>query len=189
MIICFDSLVRLFGSFHGTMTDHSTESGLSQFKQLTGWSNTRYNSDALYVPEPGLMYPSTTGFNGSLKFFLDNGLTVLIPNSELQQPLRGLDKNGSYAVQSNVTQVKIYGEPLDAWVLGKVFLSRVSRFQPIILWNVFRANIDYRPTLQWTMMLSRFNWQKSPKRTSLLLLLDLMGLVLHVKAPRFQKEQ
>ena len=107
-------------------TDSQAESGLSQFKQLTGWSKTIYNSDALYVPEPGLMYPSITGFNGSLKFFLDNGLTVIIPNSELQQPLRGLDKNGSYAVQSNVTQVKVYGEPLDAWVLGKVFLSRVS---------------------------------------------------------------
>ena len=96
------------------------------FKQLTGWSETLYDSDALYVPEPGLLYPSTTGFNGSLKFFLDDGLTVVIPNSELQQPLRGLDKNGGYATQSNVTQVKIYENPLDAWVLGKVFLSRVS---------------------------------------------------------------
>jgi hypothetical protein len=126
MTICFAFLVRISTIYHRMMINYQAESGLSQFKQLTGWSKILYDSDALYVPEPGLMYPSTTGFNGSLKFFLNNGLTVEIPNSELQQPLRGLDRNGGYAVQSNVTQVKIYSEPLDAWVLGKVFLSRVS---------------------------------------------------------------
>lgn len=131
MTICFDFLVITSNIFHRTMTDYQAEIGLSQFKQLTGWSKTMYNSDALYVPEPGLMYPSTTGFNGSLKFVLNNGLTVVIPNSELQQPLRGLDNNGGYAVQSNVTEVKIYSEPLDAWVLGKVFLSRVSTLKTI----------------------------------------------------------
>ena len=139
MIICFDSLVRISDFFHRTTINYQAESGLSQFKQLTGWSKNIYNSDALYVPEPGLMYPSTTGFNGSLKFILNNGLTVEIPNSELQQPLRGLDKNGGYAVQSNITEVKIYSEPLDAWVLGKVFLSRVSTLQAINTLKCFES--------------------------------------------------
>jgi hypothetical protein len=54
---------------------------------------------------------------------------VEIPNSELQHPLRGLDEGGDYALQSNVTEVNIYSEPLKAWVLGKVFLSQVRDAQ------------------------------------------------------------
>lgn len=100
--------------------------GLSTFKEVTGWSaNTTYDSQDLYIPEPGLIYPSTTGFNGSLKFFLSGGFTVEIPNSELQHPLRGLDKNGNYALNTSYTQVNMYEEPLAPWVLGKVFLSQV----------------------------------------------------------------
>jgi hypothetical protein len=72
------------------------------------------------------MYPSKVGFNGSLRYVLEKGFTVNIPNSELQHPLRGLDMNGSHVLQPDVTEVNIYGEPLGAWVLGKVFLSRVS---------------------------------------------------------------
>ncbi|KAF1851418.1 uncharacterized protein K460DRAFT_329459 [Cucurbitaria berberidis CBS 394.84] len=103
-----------------------SETGLARFKQVTGWDpKTAYDPNNLFVPEPGLIFPSTTGFNGSLKYFLNNGLTVEIPNSELQHPLRGLDRTGDHVLQPNVTEVNIYKEPLGAWVLGKVFLSRV----------------------------------------------------------------
>jgi hypothetical protein len=97
------------------------------FKQVTGWSEgTSAGSNGLYLPEPGLKYPATSGFNGSLKYVLSDGFTVEIPNSELQHPLRGLDKNGKYTLQPNITEVNVYEQPLGAWVLGKVFLSRVS---------------------------------------------------------------
>jgi hypothetical protein len=100
--------------------------GLESFQRATSWSAlTKYDADELFVAEPGLMYPSKTGFNGSLRYVLENGFTVEIPNSELQHPLRGLDGNGSHLLEPNVTEVNIYGEPLGAWVLGKVFLSRV----------------------------------------------------------------
>jgi hypothetical protein len=100
--------------------------GLESFQRATSWSAlTTYDADELFVAEPGLMYPSKTGFNGSLRYVLENGFTVEIPNSELQHPLRGLDGNGSHLLQPNVTEVNIYGEPLGAWVLGKMFLSRV----------------------------------------------------------------
>ena len=72
------------------------------------------------------MYPSKAGFNGSLRYVLEKDFTVEIPNFELQHPLRGLDGNGSRVLQPDITEVNIYGEPLGAWVLGKVFLSRVS---------------------------------------------------------------
>ncbi|CAO2657867.1 Nn.00g071270.m01.CDS01 [Neocucurbitaria sp. VM-36] len=103
-----------------------SESGLALFKQFTDWdAKTAYDSKDFYVPEPGLLYPSATGFNGSLRYSLSNGLTVDIPNSELQHPLRGLDQNGDFALQPNVTQLNVYGEALGAWVLGKVFLSQI----------------------------------------------------------------
>jgi hypothetical protein len=97
---------------------------------VTGWSPIPdNNTNNLFIPEPGLIYPSSTGFNGSLRFTLDDGFTVEIPNSELQHPLRGLDKNGDYVLQPNVTEVNVYSEALNAWVLGKVFLSQVNHFE------------------------------------------------------------
>ncbi|KAL6708796.1 hypothetical protein ACN47E_002203 [Coniothyrium glycines] len=102
--------------------------GLRNFKDATGWSQkTSYDSDDLFVPEPGLLYPAAASFNGSLKFTFRNGFTVTLPNSELQQPLRGLDKAGSYASEPSLAEVKIYKDSVlaGAWVLGKVFLSRV----------------------------------------------------------------
>jgi hypothetical protein len=108
-------------------TNKKAEIGIERFMGVTSWTSmTNYNTNNLFLPEPGLVYPSTTGFNGSLKFILDDGFTVEIPNSELQHPLRGLDQNGDYALQPNITEVNIYKEPLKAWVLGKVFLSQVA---------------------------------------------------------------
>jgi len=101
---------------------------------MTGWSpSTSYNSSGLFLPEPGLIYPSTVGFNGSLKFTFYDGFTVTVPNSELQHPLRGLDKQGNVALQPNITEVNIYKDSLAAWVLGKVFLSQVLALVIIFL--------------------------------------------------------
>jgi hypothetical protein len=77
--------------------------------------------------EPGLTYPSSVGFNGSLKFTLDNDFVVTIPNEELVHPLRGIDSTGAVAVMSNVTEANIFHQValLDTAVLGKAFLSKV----------------------------------------------------------------
>lgn len=81
------------------------------------------------MPEPGLLYPSTTGFNGSLLITLNNGFEVEIPNDELQHPLRGIAPNGTRVLgDRNTTEVNIYwtAAPLQAAVLAKVFLSQVG---------------------------------------------------------------
>lgn len=83
----------------------------------------------LYVTEPGLLYPSSTGFNGSLLISLNNDLEVEIPNAELQHPLRGIAANGTRVLNdNNITEVNVYfnSAPLQAAVLGKVFLSQVK---------------------------------------------------------------
>lgn len=99
------------------------------FQRNTGWTNSTTNRDAdLLVPEPGLLYPTTTGFNASLLITLNNGFEVEIPNHELQHPLRGIAPNGSRVLgDRNITEVNIYHRPapLEAAVLGKVFLTRV----------------------------------------------------------------
>jgi hypothetical protein len=99
---------------------------------ITGWNSSTSpdNSSDLFLPEPGLMYPSITGFNASLKFVLDDGFTVTIPNYELQHPLRGLDRAGNVALQPNITEVNVYNMPFVTWVLGKVFLSQVRIANP-----------------------------------------------------------
>ncbi|KAF2827959.1 hypothetical protein CC86DRAFT_404991 [Ophiobolus disseminans] len=103
-----------------------SELGLAGFTDVTGWSpNINYAPNDLFLPEPGLMYPSTASFNGSLKFVFDDGFTVIIPNSELQRPLRGLDKQGSVALHPNITEVNVYNDSFAAWVLERVFLSQV----------------------------------------------------------------
>lgn len=53
-------------------------------------------------------------------------MVVDIPNHELQHPLRGIDPSGNPALQPDITELNIYGDPLEAWVLSKAFLSRVS---------------------------------------------------------------
>jgi hypothetical protein len=80
--------------------------------------------------EPGLYYPQTKGFNGSLIITLSNGFEVEIPNHELSNPLRGIDANGARVLQPNITEVNIFSEdaPLNTATLGKVYLSQVSYY-------------------------------------------------------------
>jgi hypothetical protein len=80
--------------------------------------------------EPGLYYPQTKGFNGSLIITLSNGFEVEIPNNELSNPLRGINTNGARVLQPNITEVNIFSQnaPLNTAVLGKVFLSQVNYY-------------------------------------------------------------
>lgn len=101
---------------------------LQLFKEHTGWKAATTVDSDLLVTEPGLLYPTSVGFNGSLIFLLNNGLEVEIPNDELQHPVRGIDVNGTRILQENITEVNIYSQPapLAMSVLGKAFLSQVS---------------------------------------------------------------
>jgi hypothetical protein len=80
--------------------------------------------------EPGLYYPQTKGFNGSLIIKLSSGFEVEIPNYELAHPLRGIDTNGVRVLQPNITEVNIFSEnaPLDTATIGKVYLSQVNYY-------------------------------------------------------------
>ncbi|KAJ9644545.1 hypothetical protein H2201_000319 [Coniosporium apollinis] len=100
---------------------------LDDFRQNTDWSNDTVVPNDLYVVEPGLLYPSNVGFDGSLVFSLEDGWDVEVPNEELQHPLRGLDADGQMQLRNNTTEVNIFAEPalLDKAVLGKAFLSQV----------------------------------------------------------------
>lgn len=100
---------------------------LGLFQQKTAWSAQTTHDPNIFVTEPGLLYPSSVGFNGSLLFQLNNGFEVEIPNEELQHPVRGLNQNGARVLQNNVTEMNIYAQaaPLDSAVLGKAFLSKV----------------------------------------------------------------
>src|SRR4051812_24904741 len=97
---------------------------LDLFKQHTEWKSETTGDPELLVTEPGLLYPSSTGFNGSLLVLLNNDLEVEIPNDELQHPLRGIAANGTRVLNDNITEVNVYRDsaPLQAAVLGKVFL-------------------------------------------------------------------
>ena len=109
---------------------------LQPFEDATGWStDTAANVDPnLYIAEPGLYYPQMKGFNGSLIFTLNNGFVVEIPNEELANPLRGIDRNGARVLQPNITEVSIFFQAgrLNTAVLGKAFLSQVSYFYTFV---------------------------------------------------------
>ncbi|KAK3689333.1 hypothetical protein B0T22DRAFT_375669 [Podospora appendiculata] len=78
--------------------------------------------------EPGIVYPKSSGaFNASLRFTINNELTVDIPHYEFERPLRGLDENGTVVLVERYTELQIYGSPApeDAPVLGKAFLSQL----------------------------------------------------------------
>ncbi|KAK0624929.1 hypothetical protein B0T17DRAFT_462990, partial [Bombardia bombarda] len=81
--------------------------------------------------EPGIVYPSSAGqFNATLRFTINNGLTVDIPSYEFQRPLRGLDANGSVVLDPDYNELQIYGSPApeDGPVVGKAFLSQLYLF-------------------------------------------------------------
>lgn len=105
-------------------------STLQIFQRETGYnSNTKSDPNILHS-EPGLYYPHTNHFNGSLIFKLNDGLEVEIPNEELSNPLRGLDSNGEIALQPNITEVNIFRQEVTtgaAATLGRIFLSQVCQ--------------------------------------------------------------
>jgi hypothetical protein len=104
------------------------ERPLLAFTEATGFVNdTLPDPTEFYIVEPGLTYPSFSGFSGSLKFTLDNDFVVEIPNEELVHPLRGIAPDGTKILMPNTTELNIfrYVAFLDTAVLGKAFLSRV----------------------------------------------------------------
>lgn len=110
------------------LSKHTFKPFLQQFQTITGWTERTVAPPNLYIIEPGLLYPSNAGFNGSLMVTLNNGCEVEIPNYELRHPLRGIAENGSRVLSDNITEVNVYNTraPLHTAVSGKVFLSRVS---------------------------------------------------------------
>ncbi|KAE9381151.1 hypothetical protein N431DRAFT_476046 [Stipitochalara longipes BDJ] len=97
-------------------------------QQKTSWSADTETDPNLFVVEPGLLYPQSMGFNGSLIIKLEGyDNEVEIPNYELSQPLRGLAANGTQVLNTNLTELKIFHEAplLNTAVLGKIFLSQV----------------------------------------------------------------
>jgi hypothetical protein len=79
--------------------------------------------------EPGIVYPSSSGdFNATLRFTINNELTVDIPHYELERPLRVLDTDGNPVLDMNYNELQIYATPApeDGPVVGKAFLSQVS---------------------------------------------------------------
>jgi hypothetical protein len=104
----------------------------NSFAQTTKTNSSVFVDTSTYSPlinlEPGLVYPSSIGgFNASLVFTLDGGLTVEIPQYELERPLRLLDKDGSRVLQPMYNEIQVFKDaaPEDGPVLGKVFLSQV----------------------------------------------------------------
>ncbi|PVF91007.1 hypothetical protein CPB86DRAFT_820853 [Serendipita vermifera] len=101
---------------------------LEAFAQATNFVNDSLpDSSQFLVVEPGLTYPSSVGFNGSLKFTIDYDFVVEIPNEELAHPLQGISPSGERVVMSNTTEVNIFRKVafLDTAVLGRAFLSSV----------------------------------------------------------------
>ncbi|TPX15876.1 uncharacterized protein E0L32_000210 [Thyridium curvatum] len=87
----------------------------------------------LWVNEPGLTFPNNKSsmVDASLVVTLDKNFTVEIPAYEFVRPLKGLAANGTSVVDNSFSEVQVYydsNEPLNAAVLGKVFLSQVYLF-------------------------------------------------------------
>ncbi|KFX96148.1 hypothetical protein O988_05436 [Pseudogymnoascus sp. VKM F-3808] len=107
---------------------------LQYFRQHTNYSGALV-SPSTYSPgwnvEPGLVYPSSfKNFNATLRFTIDNGLTVDIPYYELERPLRVLDTDGRPSLNTSYQELQIFNTaaPEDAPVLGKAFLSQLYLF-------------------------------------------------------------
>ena len=101
---------------------------LDTFQRLTGYyaSDIELDQSNFALVEPGLLYNGPK-FAGSLTVTLKGGLEVKIPNSELCQPARALDRDGQYVSLGNISEVNIYNRsaPLNAAVLGRAFLSQI----------------------------------------------------------------
>ncbi|KAK6503974.1 hypothetical protein TWF506_002191 [Arthrobotrys conoides] len=98
-----------------------------------GLGQGRVNSDwlpNLQVNEPGWRYKAGNPGAFSLDIVLnglDEDFRIVIPNEELAHPLRGIDNNGTWAVDRNYTELNIFQESAvrNTIVLGKAFLSQV----------------------------------------------------------------
>ncbi|EWC45269.1 hypothetical protein DRE_05996 [Drechslerella stenobrocha 248] len=84
----------------------------------------------LQINEPGWRYkvggPPAFSLNIVLKGN-DEDFQIAIPNEQLQHPLRGIDKDGQYAVDANYTELNVFqGSAVrNTIVFGKAFLSQV----------------------------------------------------------------
>ncbi|MCJ1246763.1 hypothetical protein MMC30_003972 [Trapelia coarctata] len=158
---------------------------LQLFKENTGWKDATTVDSDLLVAEPGLLYPRSVGFNGSLIFLLNNGLEVEIPNEELQHPVRGINENGTRILQDNITEVNIYSQPapLDMSVLGKVFLSQVYLavdYQEMqFKLSRFAAHaVTPDPTAPESSTISCFSPTMEPSTIALIVIAAVFGLFL-----------
>ncbi|KAF3939972.1 hypothetical protein ABW19_dt0210499 [Dactylella cylindrospora] len=86
----------------------------------------------LLVNEIGWRYltsnrPPPFSFNIALQG-AEEEFQALVPSEQLQHPLRGIDKDGNFAVNNNYTELNIFEEAAvkDTIVFGKAFLSQVS---------------------------------------------------------------
>ncbi|KAK6332767.1 hypothetical protein TWF696_002789 [Orbilia brochopaga] len=84
----------------------------------------------LQVNEPGLRYTAGSPPPFSLNIVLngnDEDLSIVIPNEELEHPLRGINDNGTYVVSNNYTELNVFQDPAvrNTIVFGKAFLSQV----------------------------------------------------------------
>ncbi|KAK4160844.1 hypothetical protein QBC43DRAFT_218865 [Cladorrhinum sp. PSN259] len=131
----YDNLFRLPGTMISPVKDFINRVILESNVSSAFLSPTAYGNKVINL-EPGLVWHKVSGqFNTTLRFTLqpegsDDSLTVDIPQHEFQGPLRGLDENGAVKVDTEYTELQIYGDPApgDATVLGKVFLSQVYLF-------------------------------------------------------------
>ncbi|KAJ6262750.1 hypothetical protein Dda_1307 [Drechslerella dactyloides] len=84
----------------------------------------------LQINEPGLRYSAGSPPPFSLSIVLngnDEDLSIVIPKEELEHPLRGINPNGTYAVNNNYTELNVFQDPAvrNTIVFGKAFLSQV----------------------------------------------------------------
>ncbi|KAK4182894.1 hypothetical protein QBC35DRAFT_139597 [Podospora australis] len=122
----YDNLFRLPDETLSTLRDYIHLIAGSQVKFV---GPSEYSNELANL-EPGLVYPASVDFNATLRFTINDNMTIDVPHYEFQRPLRGLDQNGTMVLDPKFHELQIYGDPapLNAPVLGKAFLSQVYLF-------------------------------------------------------------
>lgn len=122
----YDNLFRLPDETLSTLRDYVNQIAGSRVKFLGPGEY----SKRLVNLEPGLVFPAGVDFNATLRFVINDNMTIDVPHYEFQRPLRGLDENGTIVLDPSFHELQIYGDPapLNAPVLGKAFLSQVYLF-------------------------------------------------------------
>jgi hypothetical protein len=96
---------------------------LDNFRDATGYDYAKPLDPEFFSVEPGLIRSQPYGF--SLIITLKGGYTVEIPNEELEQSRRVINRTGQI-VTTNITEARVFNRTvLDRMVLSKAFLSRV----------------------------------------------------------------